>query len=162
QPNTTEWSFQSNFMKMPNLIQNSNDNSKFSTSLKDLGYDNYQAVLNIAEITQEDIQTKFKLHVANEMGEADYKVILFMANMSIDRFSGPYENIWSKQQCEFHVWYIGESLTRCKNLCLEWYTCTALNYKEGLDSECILWTCPLPAPSPKSTQSPYKGYALIP
>ncbi|CAL4107256.1 unnamed protein product, partial [Meganyctiphanes norvegica] len=76
QPNTTEWSFQSNFMKMPNLIQNSNDNSKFSTSLKDLGYDNYQAVLNIAEITQEDIQTKFKLHVANEMGEADYKVIL--------------------------------------------------------------------------------------
>ncbi|CAL4111976.1 unnamed protein product, partial [Meganyctiphanes norvegica] len=34
QPNTTDWSYQTNFMEMPNLIQNSNDNSKFSTSLK--------------------------------------------------------------------------------------------------------------------------------
>ncbi|CAL4066415.1 unnamed protein product, partial [Meganyctiphanes norvegica] len=77
-PNTTEWFYQTNFMKMPSLIQIPSDNGKFSTSLIDLGNGNYQALLRITGITKEDIQTKFKLHIANEIGEADYKVILFM------------------------------------------------------------------------------------
>ncbi|CAL4228710.1 unnamed protein product, partial [Meganyctiphanes norvegica] len=79
QPNNTEWFYQTNFMKMPSNIQIPSDNRKFSTSLINLGNFNHQALLRIAGITKEDIQTKFNLHVGNAMGEADYKVNLFMA-----------------------------------------------------------------------------------
>ncbi|CAL4063669.1 unnamed protein product, partial [Meganyctiphanes norvegica] len=79
-----------------------------------------------------------------------------------ERFSGPYENVWNNLQCEYIVWYHGVSHSQCKSVCLELSTCTALNYKDGPNTECVLWACPLPAPSPKSTRSPYKGYSLIP
>ncbi|CAL4241521.1 unnamed protein product, partial [Meganyctiphanes norvegica] len=79
-----------------------------------------------------------------------------------DRFSGPYENVWNSGQCEYIVWYHGESLLQCKSVCLEWSTCTALNYEDGPNTVCVLWACQLPAPSPKSTRSSYKGYSLIP
>ena len=52
---------------------------------QDLGNGNYQALFRITGITKEDIQTKFKLHIANEIGEADYKVILFMTGMPIGK-----------------------------------------------------------------------------
>ncbi|CAL4218271.1 unnamed protein product, partial [Meganyctiphanes norvegica] len=79
-----------------------------------------------------------------------------------DRFSGPYENIWSSLQCEYIVWYHRKSLWECKSVCLEWSTCTAINYKDRPYTECILWECPLPAPAPISTRATYKGYSLIP
>ncbi|CAL4139734.1 unnamed protein product, partial [Meganyctiphanes norvegica] len=83
-------------------------------------------------------------------------------NAQGDQFSGPNENVWSNRQCEYIVWYHGKSLSQCKSVCLELSTCTAFNYKDGPNTECVLWACPLPAPSPKSTRSPYKGYSLIP
>ncbi|CAL4079012.1 unnamed protein product, partial [Meganyctiphanes norvegica] len=85
----------------------------------------------------------------------------FCTNLT-DRFSGPYDNVFSSTQCEYIVWYHGESLSRCKSVCLEWPTCTAFNYKDDQYTECVLWACPLPVPTPKSTRSPYKGYSLTP
>ena len=44
---------------------------------QDLKNGNIQAVLRIAEITEQDLSTKYSLHAANELGEADYRVMLF-------------------------------------------------------------------------------------
>ena len=37
-------------------------------------------------MTEEDLATKFTLHVANELGEADYKVILSMNKIHIGKY----------------------------------------------------------------------------
>ena len=41
-----------------------------------LNENRYQATLQIAKTTQDDIETKFKLHVTNEIGETYYRVML--------------------------------------------------------------------------------------
>ncbi|CAL4060343.1 unnamed protein product [Meganyctiphanes norvegica] len=87
-PQSLEWSYGANFGEMPNLIQIPSDNGKFSTSLLDLENGNFQAILQIAGITLEDFETKFKLHVANEIGEAEYRVMLSMDEKPIEPLSG--------------------------------------------------------------------------
>ncbi|CAL4203271.1 unnamed protein product, partial [Meganyctiphanes norvegica] len=76
QPTALVWSFAPNFQEMANHIQIPFNNGKFSTSLKICDNDSYQAHLRLSEITNEDIETHYILHVANEIGVADYSVML--------------------------------------------------------------------------------------
>ncbi|CAL4188921.1 unnamed protein product, partial [Meganyctiphanes norvegica] len=76
QPTALMWSFESNSQEMANHIQIPFNNGKFSTSLIIGDNGNYQVLLRVAEITNEDIETHFNLHVANEIGAADYSVML--------------------------------------------------------------------------------------
>ena len=48
---------------------------------------NYQALLRIARITEEDLGTKFTFHAANEIGEADYNIMLSVDQMSTGEFN---------------------------------------------------------------------------
>ncbi|CAL4183217.1 unnamed protein product, partial [Meganyctiphanes norvegica] len=84
QPTALMWSFGPNFQEMGNHIQIPFNNGKFSTSLIIRENDNYQALLGLAEITNEDIETQFNLHVANEMGASDYSVMLTEAKNPIE------------------------------------------------------------------------------
>jgi len=88
-PTTTEWSYGANFQEMPNAIQIPSDDGKFATSLIELENGNYQALLKIVGIAVEDFETKFKLHVANDIGEADYRVMLSMDEKPIDDAVNP-------------------------------------------------------------------------
>ncbi|CAL4247042.1 unnamed protein product, partial [Meganyctiphanes norvegica] len=76
QPTALMWFFGPIFQEMANQIPIAFSNGKFSTSLKICDNDNYQALLRLSEITNEDIETHFTLHVANEIGAADYSVML--------------------------------------------------------------------------------------
>ncbi|CAL4251072.1 unnamed protein product, partial [Meganyctiphanes norvegica] len=75
-PTALKWSFGRNFQEMINVIEIPFHSAKFSTSLIIHANGNYTAILTLAEITNEDIETKYKLHVANEIGKADYSIIL--------------------------------------------------------------------------------------
>ncbi|CAL4248401.1 unnamed protein product, partial [Meganyctiphanes norvegica] len=77
-PTALKWSYGNNFE-----IQIPIDNGKFSTSLINHENGNYQALLRLAEITHEDIETHFKLHVENEIGATEYSVLLSMAHNPI-------------------------------------------------------------------------------
>ncbi|CAL4063309.1 unnamed protein product, partial [Meganyctiphanes norvegica] len=76
QPTALMWSFGPNFSEIANHIQIPFDNGKISTSLIIRDNDSSQALLRLFEITNEDIETQFTLHVANEIGAADYSVML--------------------------------------------------------------------------------------
>ncbi|CAL4224355.1 unnamed protein product, partial [Meganyctiphanes norvegica] len=76
QPTAIMWSFVSNFQEIVKYIQIPFNNGKFSTSLIIGDNGNYQVLLRVAEITNEDLETHFNLHVANEIGAADYSVML--------------------------------------------------------------------------------------
>ncbi|CAL4109584.1 unnamed protein product, partial [Meganyctiphanes norvegica] len=60
------------------------NNRKFQTNLIIHGNGSYQAVLKIAEITNEYLENKFKLYVGNEMGEVDYTVKLSTDRLPIE------------------------------------------------------------------------------
>ncbi|CAL4061845.1 unnamed protein product, partial [Meganyctiphanes norvegica] len=83
QPSALMWSFESNSQEMANHIQIPSNNGKFSTSLIIRDNDSYQALLRLSEITNEDIETNFTLHVANEIGAADYSVMFSEAQNPI-------------------------------------------------------------------------------
>lgn len=83
-PTTTVWSYGPNFQDMPNTIEIPNVDGKFVTSLNDLENGNFEAVLKIVGITEEDFDAKYKLHVANDHGNADYRVMLSMDEKPID------------------------------------------------------------------------------
>ncbi|CAL4075470.1 unnamed protein product, partial [Meganyctiphanes norvegica] len=76
QPTSLMWSFGPNLQEMANRIQIPFNNGKFSTSLI--------ALLTLSEITNEDIETHFTLHVANEIGAADYSVIFSEAQNPVE------------------------------------------------------------------------------
>ncbi|CAL4124711.1 unnamed protein product, partial [Meganyctiphanes norvegica] len=83
-PTALKWSFGPSFQDMNNHIQIPIENRKFSTSFINHNNGNYQAYLRLTEITNEDIEYHFKLHVANEMGAADYSVMLSEAKNPIE------------------------------------------------------------------------------
>lgn len=83
-PTTLEWFYGNDFQEMPNTIAIPNNEGDFATSFVDLENGNFQAVLKIASINEEIFATKFKLHVANEQGEANYRVMLSMNEQPID------------------------------------------------------------------------------
>ncbi|CAL4157395.1 unnamed protein product, partial [Meganyctiphanes norvegica] len=84
QPTALMWSFESNSQEMANHIQIPSNNGKFSTSLIIRDNDSYKALLRLSEITNEDIETNFTLHVANEIGAADYSVMFSEAQNPIE------------------------------------------------------------------------------
>ncbi|CAL4169335.1 unnamed protein product, partial [Meganyctiphanes norvegica] len=83
QPSALMWSYGPNFKEMVNNIQIPMNRKKIATKLITHNNGNYTAILRLAEITNEDIETHYKLHVANELGAAEYSVKLSKAQIPI-------------------------------------------------------------------------------
>ena len=43
--------------------------------------------MRIARVTEEDLGTKFTFHAANEIGKADYNIVLSVDQMSMGEFN---------------------------------------------------------------------------
>ncbi|CAL4069008.1 unnamed protein product [Meganyctiphanes norvegica] len=77
-----------------------------------------------------------------------------------DRFTGPYEHIWSDDQCRNVGNHFGVSLSECMSFCEETRDCTAIGHEDGSGEDCVLRACEQPVPIPDWSVPPYKGYFL--
>ena len=83
--------------------------------------------------------------------------------MGLEKWVGPFGNIWSDQECKViessKLW---DNFKKCSKACEDNNDCDAINLKEDSNADCQLLKCPYtPHISiPTKTLGGYKGYCV--